>query len=113
MCIIQLTYLQGLPRWLRSKESTCNARDTGLIPGSGRCPGGGNDNPLWYSCLENPINREAWQATVYGITKRQTRLSTHVCHVPTTQNMLTLSPEKNTKSLGTVHLSSGILNNET
>ena len=47
----------GLPRWLSSKESATNAGDTGdagSIPGSGRSPGGGKDNPLQYSCLENP-----------------------------------------------------------
>ena len=42
-------------------------RDVGLIPGSGRCPGGGHDNPLQYSYLENPTDREAWQATVHGV----------------------------------------------
>ena len=41
-----------------------DAGDTGLIPGSGRCPGGGNGNPLQYSCLQNPMDRAAWRATV-------------------------------------------------
>ena len=41
----------------------------GLIPGLGRSPGEGNGSPLQYSCLENPMNRGAWQATVYGVTK--------------------------------------------
>ena len=50
-------------------ESTCNAGDAGSIPGSGRSPGEGNDNPLQYSCLGNPMDRGAWQATVHGITK--------------------------------------------
>ena len=44
----------GLPQWFSSKESACSAGDTGLISGSGRSPGEGNDNPLQYSCLENP-----------------------------------------------------------
>ena len=76
-------YRMGLPRWLSGKESACNAGDPGdmgSIPGSGRSPGGGNGNPLQFSCLENPMDREAWQATVYGITKSQTlaeQLSTH------------------------------------
>ena len=48
------------------------ARDLGLIPGLGRSPGIGNDNPFQYSCLENSIVRGTWQATVYGITKSQT-----------------------------------------
>ena len=55
-----------------SKESACNAGDVGLIPGPGRSPGGGHGNPLQYSCLENPMEREAWRATVHGVTKSQT-----------------------------------------
>ena len=47
------------------KESASNAADLGLIPGSGRSPGEGNGNPLQYSCLENPLDRGAWQATVH------------------------------------------------
>ena len=47
-----------LPWWLSDKESTCNG-DAGSIPGSGRSPGEGNDNPLQYSCLENPMDRGA------------------------------------------------------
>ena len=45
------------------------------IPGSGRCPGEGNGNPFQYSCLENPMGRGAWWATVHGLAKSQTRLS--------------------------------------
>ena len=52
----------GSPKWLSGIESTCQARDMGLIPGSRRSPGEGNGNPLHYSCLENPIDREAWRA---------------------------------------------------
>ena len=63
---------KGLPRWLSGKESTCNAGDVGSIPGLGRSPGGGHDNPLQYSCLENPMDRGAWWATVLGIAKRWT-----------------------------------------
>ena len=47
-------------------------RGMGLIPGSGRSPGGGHGNPLQYSCLENPMDRAAWQATVYRLAKSQT-----------------------------------------
>ena len=50
-------------------------RDTGLIPESGRSPGEGNGTPLQYSCLENPMDREAWRVTVHGVAKSQTRLS--------------------------------------
>ena len=66
----------GLLQWPSSKESACNAGDVGLIPGSGRLPGEGNGNPLQYSCLENTMDRGAWWATVHGITKSWTRLST-------------------------------------
>ena len=68
------------PRWYSGKEPTASAgdtRDMGSIPGSGRSPGGGNDNPLQYSCLENSINTWAWWATVHGVAKNQTWLSTH------------------------------------
>ena len=64
----------GLPWWLSSKESTCNAGDVGSIPELGRSPGEGNGKPLQYSCLENPMDRGAWQATVHGVAKSQTRL---------------------------------------
>jgi len=61
----------GFPYGLDGKESTRNARDLGSDPGLGRSPGGGHGNPLQYSCLENLINRGAWQATVW-VTKSQT-----------------------------------------
>ena len=54
-----------------SKESACNARDLSLIPGLGRYPEEGNGYPLQYSCLGNPIDREAWWATVHGVAKSQ------------------------------------------
>ena len=49
------------------KNLPANAGDPGLIPGLGRSPGGGNGNPLQYSCLENPMDRGAWWATVCGV----------------------------------------------
>ena len=52
-----------------------DTRETGLIPGLGRSPGEGNGNPLEYSCQGNPMDREAWWATVHEVTKSQTRLS--------------------------------------
>ena len=55
--------------------SACNAGDLGSIPGSGRSPGEGNDNPLQYSCLENPMDGGAWGATIHGVAKSRTRLS--------------------------------------
>ena len=55
-----------------SKESACNAGDPDSIPGSGRSPGERHGNPLQYSCLENPMDRAAWQATDHGVTKSPT-----------------------------------------
>ena len=63
---------EGLPQWLSGKESACNAGDTGLIPGSGMSPGVGNGNLLQYSCLEKPMDRGAWWATVHVVTKSWT-----------------------------------------
>ena len=57
------------------KNLPTNAGDTGLIPGSERSPGGGNDNPLQYYCLESSMDRGAWQATIHGVAKSQTQLS--------------------------------------
>ena len=71
----KLRSLQVLSWWLSSKESSCSAGDTGdagLIPGSGRSPGGGHGNPLQYSCLENAMHRGAWTSTVHRISKSQT-----------------------------------------
>ena len=59
----------GFPGGLDGKESGCNAGDPGLIPGSERPPEEGNGNPLQYSCLENSMDRGAWQSTVHGIAK--------------------------------------------
>ena len=65
---------QGFPDGSADKESTCNAGDTGdmgLISGSGRSSGGRHGNPFQHSCLENPMNREAWQATIQRVSKNQ------------------------------------------
>jgi len=70
-CTLDKSFLGGA----RGKNLPANAGDTrevSLIPGSGRSPGEGNGNPLQYSCLENSINRGAWQVTVHGATKCQT-----------------------------------------
>ena len=64
-----LLYQIRLPWCLSGKESACNAGDVGSIPGLGRSPGEGNGNSLQCSCLENPMDRGAWQATVHGVTK--------------------------------------------
>ena len=65
----------GFPGGLEGKASTCNVGDLGSIPESGRSPGEGNGNPLQYSCLENPMDRGAWEAAVHEVTKSRTRLS--------------------------------------
>ena len=72
---VTLNDWQGFPGGSDGKASACNAWDPGSIPGSGRPPGEGNGNPLQHSCLENPMDRGAWQATVHGVTKSRTRLN--------------------------------------
>ena len=68
-------FLQHFPGGSGGKESMCNSEDLGSIPWSGRSPGEGNGNPLQYSCLEDPMDREAWWATVLGVAKFRARLS--------------------------------------
>ena len=58
-------------------DNAGDAGDRSLIPGSGRSPGGGNGNPLQYSCLENPMERGAWWATIHGVVKSLTKLTLH------------------------------------
>ena len=80
---------KGLPQWLNSKESACNAgatRVTGLILGLGRSPGGRKGNPLQYSGLESPMDRGAWRVTVHWVAQSRAqlkRLSTaqHILHL--------------------------------
>ena len=66
--VIQLVFNENLD----GKETAYDVRDLDLIPGSGKSLGEGNGNPLQYSCLENFMNRGAWQATVHGVTKSWT-----------------------------------------
>ena len=70
----------GFPGGSVVKTLSANAGDVGdvsLIPGLGKSPGEGNGNPLEYVCLENPIDRGDWRATVHGVAKSRTRLSMH------------------------------------
>ena len=62
------------------KNPPANAGDMGSISDLGRFPGGGNANPLQYSCLENPMDRKAWQAVVHRVTKSQTQLKQLLAH---------------------------------
>ena len=70
-----LLYSMGFPGGSDGKESAFNTGDLGSTPGLGRFPGEENGNPLQNSCLENPMDRGAWQAPVHGVTKSQTWLS--------------------------------------
>ena len=63
-----------MAQWVKNPPAMQKTGDVGLIPGSGRFLGGGNGNSLQYSCLENPMDRGAWQATVHGVANNQTRL---------------------------------------
>ena len=65
----------GFPGASHGKEPTCNVGDPDSVPGLGRSPGEGNGNPLQYSCLENSMDRGAWQATVHRVAKSGTGLS--------------------------------------
>ena len=65
---------RGFPGGSDGEESACNAGDPGSIPGLGRAPGEGHGNPLQYSCLENPMDRGTWMATVHRVAKSLTQL---------------------------------------
>ena len=78
MCLIVshlhsgICFNQCFPGGSEGKVSACNAGNPGSIPGLGRSPGEGNGNPLQYFCLENPMDGEAWYATVHGVAKSRT-----------------------------------------
>ena len=74
-CRTMTWFWAGMFGGSNGKESACNAGDSGLISGLGRSPGEGNGNPPQYSCLENPMGRGAWKATVHGLAKSWTWLS--------------------------------------
>ena len=68
----------GLSRWFSGKESAYRCRRCEFNPGQARSLEGRNDNPLYHSCLKNPVDRGAWRAIVHGVTKSQTGLSMHI-----------------------------------
>ena len=87
-----LRELSGLCRRHRGEESACNAeaaRDIVSIPGLGKFPGGGHGNPFQHCCLENPMDRGPWRATVHGVTKSRTRLK----HLPAAAGAIENSPD--------------------
>ena len=75
----------------KGKESACDAGDASSTPRSTRSPGGGHDNLLEHSCLENSTDRGAWQAVVQGVTKSQTQLKHASMHVPNKSLALNLT----------------------
>ena len=87
MVHVALSLTEGLPggsveKNLPAKQGTAGDSGASLIPGSGRSPGERHGNPLQYSCLENPMGRGAWWATVPGVAKSQTRLKQLSTHAP-------------------------------
>ena len=76
------------------QETACKAGNPGWIPGSGRCPGEGNNNPLQYSCLENLIDKGVWQAAVHGVTRVRNDLATKP--PPLVFGWMTLNPQPRT-----------------
>ena len=83
-CLAVMSSL-GFPGCSVGKESACSAGNVGSISGSGKFPEGGHGTVLQYSCLENPMDRGAWQTTVLGVTKSQTRLQQVSTHTHTQQ----------------------------
>ena len=79
------------------KNPPADAGDTGSIPGSGRSLGGGNGSPLQYSCLENPMDRGGWWATVHEVAKSRTQLSTQHTNTIRKRNVLLDLNEEETR----------------
>ena len=80
-------FIRGFPGGSEGKASAYNAGDLGSVPGWGRSPGEGNGNPLQYYYLENPMDGEAWWATVHGVAKSQTQLSNFTLLILMTSNL--------------------------
>ena len=91
----------GFPSGLLVKSRPANSGDAGLIPGLGRSPGEENGNPLQYSCLGNPMDRGAWQATVYGVgLSTHTRIPIHqiIWVLPSQPGRHTVDTERNVRT---------------
>ena len=101
-----VSILWGLPWWLSSKQSACNAGttgDSGSIPGWERSPAGRHGNPLQYSCLENPMDRGAWWAIVHRVAKSRTWLRLLSTHARPSYDALSSSPKVLEQVLRQVH----------
>ena len=72
ICLCSPMRQHGFPQWLSGKEFACNVGDLVSIPGLGRSPGGEHSNPLQYSCLENPMDRGVYWATIHRVRNSQT-----------------------------------------
>ena len=72
ICLCSPVRQHGFPQWLSGKEFACNVGDLVSIPGLGRSPGGEHSNPLQYSCLENPMDRGVYWATIHRVRNSQT-----------------------------------------
>ena len=96
-------YQCGFSGYSVVKESACQCRRHGFDPWVGRSPGAGNGNPLQFSCLENPMDRRAWQAAVHGVTQNQTWLRAH------THMYRYLIKKKATDTLISLHIQTHII----
>ena len=91
-------WLPSFPSGSVVKGPSANAGDAGLIPRSGRSPGGGNCNPFQFSCLGNPMGRGTWRATAQRVAESQTRLSTHA-HMCTAESLCCTSETNKAMSI--------------
>ena len=105
-------FIYGFPGSSDGKESACSMRDLGSIPGLERSPGGGHGNPLQYFCLENLMDRGAWQATVHGVSRVGHDLATQP---PPPRFVIAIPPRRksfNFTAAVTVHIDFGAQGNE-
>ena len=93
----------GFPSGSDGKESACNAGDLGSIPELGRSPGEGNGNPLQYSCLENAMDRGAWQTTVHRVGRKELDMTERLTHTLVLAGLVCISNGKGTQALWVIN----------